>query len=221
MSETIDALFAELCAESQGFYDRCYATAQRVTAALAPLDPADPRVVEWLRERVWSEREGAKAHAYAVVKLAEVLSPTALVDMARQAMDEGRHYQTLEPCLRARGGSLDGYEPREGWRRVFEKNYAAVDSGDVIRVFSTFHMGGEGPASATARVFSQAFLGTPNADISEAYAKIAPDEARHWADGRRDLRPYLVTVADAEHALAALRASGEVLFGELQPRGGG
>jgi hypothetical protein len=216
MSEGVDELFAEICAESQRFYDRCYATAERVTASLAPLDPRDPRLVEWLKERVWSEREGARTHAYAVVQLADVLSPTALVDMARQSADEGRHYLLLEPCLRARGASIEGYEPRPGWRRVFEKNYAAVDTRDVIRLFSTFHMGGEGPASATANVFSQAFLGTANADISEAYRKIAPDEARHWADGRKGLRPYLQTPAEAERALAALRASGEVLFGQYQ-----
>jgi hypothetical protein len=216
MSQTLDDLWGEICAESQRFYDRCHAAAERFAASIRDLDPADPRIVEWLRERVWSEREGARTHAYAVVKLADRLDPAALVDMARQSMDEASHFTYVEPCLRARGASLDGYEPRPGWRRVFDKNYAVVDTLDPIRVFSVFHMGGEGPASATAAVFARAFVGSPNADISEAYQRIAPDEARHWGHGRKALRARLETAEQAARALEALRASGEVLFGQYQ-----
>jgi hypothetical protein len=214
MSEAIDDLWAEICAESQRFYERCHTAAERFAASIRHLDPRDPRLVKWLRERVWSEREGAMTHAYAVVKLGHVLDPDALADMARQSMDEAHHFTYVEPCLRARGASLADYEPRPGWQQVFAKNYAVVDTLDPVRVFAVFHMGGEGPASATASVFARAFVVTPNADISEAYQRIAPDEAWHWAHGRKALRVLLQSPAEAARALEALRASGDVLFGQ-------
>lgn len=218
MDATIDDLWASIEAMSQRYYDRVKETSSRLATALAALPRDDPKLVDWLRERVWSEREGARMHAYVVVKMADVLDPQGLVLLARQAMEEGTHYQHLSACLAARGGSIDGFEPRPSWRMVFEDEFAVADERDPVSLYSSFHMGGEGPASASAEVFSIAFLGTPNEDISLAYQKIAPDERGHWGGGRKALRSLLTTPADAEKALAVLTRHGEHLFGQFQGR---
>jgi hypothetical protein len=218
MAESVEQLWAQLCAESQGFYERVRPPVAAFAAELAQLPADDPRVVAWLQERLWSEREGAKTKAYAVVRLAEVLDADTVVALAHQSMGEAVHYRYLEPCLLARGGTLAAYEPAPRWQRIFQKEYEFADTRDPIVFFAGVHLGGEGPASATAEIYAHTFANSPHADVARAYQKIAVEEAGHWSTGRTVLRGYLKTPADAQRALAALRAMGEVLFGEYRHR---
>ncbi|HVA22976.1 MAG TPA: hypothetical protein VMW62_01135 [Chloroflexota bacterium] len=221
MSATMGELWEQVDALSRSFYERVKTTSSRLAGTLAGLPRDNPRLLDWLKERVWREREGARSHAYVVVKMADVLDAHALVFLARQAMEEGMHYQYLYPCLQARGATIDGYEPKPSWRRVFKDEFDVADERDPVSLFSSFHMGGEGPASASADVYSKAFLGTAHEDISLAYQQIAPDEAGHWAAGRKALRGYLQTPQQAEQALAVLTHHGEHLFGQYHGRAAG
>src|SRR5579862_3181523 len=154
VSATIGELWDQVESLSRGYYERVKTTSSQLAGTLAGLPRDDPRLLDWLKERVWSEREGARSHAYVVVKMADVLDAAALVFLARQAMEEGMHYQRLYPCLQARGATIDGYQPKPSWRQVFEDEFAVADERDPIGLFASFHMGGEGPASASADVFS-------------------------------------------------------------------
>ncbi len=152
MSGEIDAekmanLWQEIDTLSQSFYDRVYSVAKEFWAT----KPSGDRLNTWLQERVWSEREGAKMHAYVVVKMAEVLEPMDLIFLAEQAADEARHFQLDDGCLRARGLNIEGYQPTSRWQSIFQEDYDAADTCDPVHLFSILHMGGEGPASATAK----------------------------------------------------------------------
>jgi hypothetical protein len=202
------SLWREIEALSQSFYDRVYQVSRQFWAA----KPSGEKLHDWLKERVWSEREGAKMHAYMVVKMADVLDPDSLIFLAEQAADEARHYRLVARCLAARGLSIDGYEPSARWRGIFQEDYDAADQRDPVLLFSILHMGGEGPASATAKAAVDALKGTPDDDIAQAYELIYPDESNHWRAGREALKRYATTVEALERSRNALREKAEHLF---------
>ena len=204
----IAALWQEIDALSQSFYDRVY----KISKEFWDTKPSGERLNQWLTERVWSEREGAKMHAYVVVKMAEVLEPRDLIFLAQQAADEARHCQLVGDCLKARGLSLEGYEPTPRWRAIFQEDYDAADTRDPITLFSILHMGGEGPASATAKAAAEALKDTPDADIARAYETIYPDEAGHWQAGREALKRHATTPEALERCRKALETKAEQLF---------
>jgi hypothetical protein len=201
-------LWHEIETLSQSFYDRVYEVSRQFWEA----KPSSEKLHDWLKERVWSEREGAKMHAYVVVKMAEVLDPDSLIFLSEQAADEARHYRLVARCLAARGLSIDGYEPSARWRSIFQEDYDAADRGDPVLLFSILHMGGEGPASATAKAAMDALKGTADDDIAQAYEKIYPDESNHWRAGREALKRYASTVDALERSRNALREKAEHLF---------
>ncbi len=201
-------LWREIDALSQSFYDRVYKVAQEFWAT----KPSGDRLNTWLQERVWSEREGAKMHAYVVVKMAEVLEARDLIFLSQQAADEARHFQLVDGCLRARGLSIEGYKPTSRWQSIFQEDYDAADTLDPVHLFSILHMGGEGPASATAKAAAEALKGTPDADIAQVYENIFPDESGHWKAGREALKRHATTPEALERSRAALQAKAEHLF---------
>jgi hypothetical protein len=202
------ALWGSIETLSRSFYDRVYQTACQFWAT----KPSGERLASWLQERVWSEREGAKMHAYVVVQMAEALDADSLFFLSQQTADEARHYQLLSACLAARGRSLEGYEPVPRWRAVFQEDYDAADTRDPVTLFSILHMGGEGPASATAKAAMEALMGTPDEDIARAYAQIFPDESNHWSTGRNALKRYATTVESLERSLRSLEAKAQHLL---------
>lgn len=202
------ALWSRIDDLSRSFYDRIYQTSRQFWAT----KPSGERLASWLQERVWSEREGAKMHAYAVVQMAEVLDAESLFFLSQQAADEARHYQLLSACLAARGRSLEGYEPAPRWRAVFQEDYDAADTRDPVTLFSILHMGGEGPASATAKAAMEALLGTQDEDIGRAYAQVYPDESNHWGTGREALKRYATTRESLERSLQALESKAQHLL---------
>jgi hypothetical protein len=213
MSATLDhektaSLWREIEALSQSFYDRVYQVSRQFWDA----NPSGEGLYAWLKERVWSEREGAKMHAYIVVKMADVLDPDSLIFLSEQAADEARHYRLVAGCLAARGLSIDGYEPSARWRGIFQEDYDVADQRDPVLLFSIVHMGGEGPASATAKAAMEALKGTPDEDIARAYEKIYPDESSHWRAGREALKRYATTIEALERSRDALREKAEHLF---------
>jgi hypothetical protein len=206
--EEVASLWREIEALSQSFYDRVF----QVSRQFWETKPSGEKLHDWLKERVWSEREGAKMHAYVVVKMADVLDPDSLIFLAEQAADEARHYRLVARCLAARGLSIDGYEPSTRWRGIFQEDYDAADQRDPVLLFSILHMGGEGPASATAKAAMDALKGTLDDDIARAYEMIYPDESNHWRAGREALQRYATTVAALERSRNALREKAEHLF---------
>jgi hypothetical protein len=202
------SLWREIEALSQSFYDRVFQVSQQFWET----KPSADRFNEWLKERVWSEREGAKIHAYVVVKMADVLDPDSLIFLSEQAADEARHYRLLARCLVARDLSIEGYEPSARWRSIFQEDYDAADQCDPVLLFSILHMGGEGPASATAKAALNALTGTSEDDVARAYAMIYPDESNHWQAGREALNRYATTIEALERSRNALREKAEHLF---------
>ncbi len=207
-AERMASLWREIDTLSQSFYDRVYVVAKEFWAT----KPSGDRLNTWLQERVWSEREGAKMHAYVVVKMAEVLEPKDLIFLAQQAADEARHFQLVDGCLRARGLNIEGYQPTSRWQSIFQEDYDAADTRDPVHLFSILHMGGEGPASATAKAAMEALKATPDADIARAYEQIYPDESGHWKAGREALKRYATTPEALERSRAALQEKAEHLF---------
>ena len=201
-------LWQKIDALSRSFYDQVY----KVSKEFWDTKPSGERLNQWLTERVWSEREGAKMHAYVVVQMAEVLEPQDLIFLAQQAADEAHHCQLVGDCLKTRGLSLQGYEPAPRWRAIFQEDYDAADTRDPILLFSILHMGGEGPASATAKAAAEALKDTPDADIGRAYETIYPEEAGHWKAGRDALKRHATAPAALERSLAALQTKAERLF---------
>jgi len=206
--DTTASLWREIETLSQSFYDRVYQVSRQFWEA----KPSEEKLHDWLKERVWSEREGAKMHAYVVVKMADILDPDSLIFLSEQAADEARHYRLVARCLAARGLSIDGYEPSARWRSIFQEDYDAADQRDPVLLFSILHMGGEGPASATAKAAVDALKGTANDDIALAYALIYPDESNHWRAGREALKRYATTIDALERSRNALREKAEHLF---------
>ncbi len=207
-AEKMASLWQEIDTLSQSFYDRVYSVAKEFWAT----KPSGDRLNTWLQERVWSEREGAKMHAYVVVKMAEVLEPIDLIVLAEQAADEARHFQLVDGCLRARGLNIEGYQPTSRWQSIFQEDYDAADTRDPVHLFSILHMGGEGPASATAKAAMEALKATPDADIARAYEQIYPDESGHWKAGREALKRHATTYEALERSRTALQAKAEHLF---------
>ena len=201
VDSNVVSLWEEIDALSQSFYDRVYEAAQELWAT----KPTGERLTNWLQERVWSEREGAKMHGYVVMKMAEILPPEDVFFLSQQTADEAHHYKLLAVCLKARGRTLEGYEAIPSWRIVFQDDYDAADTLDPVMVFSILHMGGEGPASATAKAAMEALMGTPDEDIAKAYAEIFPDETNHWKAGREALKKYATTVEALERSRDALQ----------------
>lgn len=210
--QKMTALWQEIDSLSQSFYDQVY----KVSKEFWDTKPSGERLNKWLQERVWSEREGAKMHAYVVVQMAEVLEPHDLIFLSQQATDEARHWQLVGDCLKARGLSLEGYEPTPRWRAVFQENYDVADTRDPILLFSILHMGGEGPASATAKAAAEALRDTPDSDIARAYERIYPDEAGHWKAGRDALKRHATTLESLERSNAALQAKAQRLFSRFK-----
>lgn len=206
--ERMTNLWREIDTLSQSFYDRVY----QVSREFWETKPSAERLHGWLQERVWSEREGAKMHAYVVVKMAEVLDPDSLIFLSEQAADEARHYRLVARCLASRGSSIDGYAPSPRWQSIFQEDYDAADRRDPVLLFSILHMGGEGPASATAKAAMDALKGTADEDIARAYELIYPDESNHWRAGREALKRYATTVEALERSRDALREKAEHLF---------
>jgi hypothetical protein len=95
---------------------------------------------------------------------------------------------------------------------VFQEDYEAADTRDPVTLFSIVHMGGEGPASATAKAAMEALMGTQDEDIARAYARIFPDETGHWSAGREALQRYATSVEALERSLKALEAKAEHLL---------
>lgn len=155
-------------------------------------------------------------HAYVVVKMAEVLEPMDLIVLAQQAAHEARHFQLVDGCLRARGLNIEGYQPTSRWQSIFQEDYDAADTRDPVHLFSILHMGGEGPASATAKAAMEALKATPDADIARAYEQIYPDESGHWKAGREALKRHATTPEAMERSRAALQAKAEHLFSGYQ-----
>ncbi len=211
-AEKMASLWQEIDTLSQSFYDRVYSVAKEFWAT----KPSGDRLNTWLQERVWSEREGAKMHAYVVVKMAEVLEPIDLIVLAEQAADEARHFQLVDGCLRARGLNIEGYQPTSRWQSIFQEDYDAADTRDPVHLFSILHMGGEGPASATAKAAMEALKATPDADIARAYEQIYPDESGHWKAGREALKRHATTHEALERSRTALQAKAEHLFSGYQ-----
>ena len=207
-AEKMASLWQEIDTLSQSFYDRVYSVAKEFWAT----KPSGDRLNTWLQERVWSEREGAKMHAYAVVKMAEVLAPMDIIFLSQQATDEARHYQLVADCLQKRGLDIEGYHPSPRWQSIFQEDYDAADTRDPVHLFSILHMGGEGPASATAKAAAEALKATPDADIARAYEQIYPDESGHWKAGREALKRHATTPEAMERSRAALQAKAEHLF---------
>ncbi len=207
-TEKMANLWQEIDSLSQSFYDRVYTVAKEFWAT----KPSGDRFNTWLQERVWSEREGAKMHAYVVVKMAEVLEPMDLSFLAQQAADEARHFQLVDGCLRARGLNIEGYQPTSRWQSIFQEDYDAADTCDPVHLFSILHMGGEGPASATAKAAMEALKATADADIARAYEQIYPDESGHWKAGREALKRHATTPEALERSRTALQAKAEHLF---------
>jgi len=206
--QRIADLWREIDALSQSFYDQVYKVSKQFWAS----KPSGERLNQWLKERVWSEREGAKMHAYVVVKMAEVLEPRDLIFLSQQAADEARHCQLVSECLKARGLTIEGYEPSKRWRAIFQEDYDAADTRDPVLLFSILHMGGEGPASATAKAAAEALKNTPDDDIARAYEAIYPDESGHWQAGREALKRIATTPEALERCHAALKTKAEQLF---------
>ena len=91
VDSNVVSLWEEIDALSQSFYDRVYEAAQELWAT----KPTGERLTNWLQERVWSEREGAKMHGYVVMKMAEILPPEDVFFLSQQTADEAHHYKLL------------------------------------------------------------------------------------------------------------------------------
>jgi tRNA isopentenyl-2-thiomethyl-A-37 hydroxylase MiaE len=171
--------------------------------------PSDEQIFDWLREQVWSEREGAKLHAYPVLKMADQLEPVDIRTLLRQGADEARHCELVNECLKARGGDIVGYEPMPGWKAVFDTWYQAADLRDPPRLFVLGYLSpaSEGAAVATAELAIEGTQNTRNADIAGAYEKILSDESRHWGEGLAMLKKYAKSVEEVRRVRDLLRES--------------
>jgi hypothetical protein len=171
--------------------------------------PSDEQIFDWLREQVWSEREGAKIHAYPVLTMADLLQPADIRTLLRQGADEARHCELVNECLKARGGSIEGYEPMPGWKAVFDAWYRLADLRDPPRFFVLAYLSpfSEGAAVATAELAIEGTLNTRHADIAGAYEKILSDESHHWGDGFAMLKRYAKSVEEVRRVRDLLRES--------------
>lgn len=204
MTET-EVLWTEIERMRIEYYDEVKAVTQKFWGS----HPTDDQIFDWLREQVWSEREGAKIHAYPVLKMADLLEPADIRILLHQGADEARHCQLVSECLKARGGNIEGYEPMPGWKAVFDSWYQISDLRDPSRFFALAYLSpfSEGAAVATAELAIEGTKNTRHADIARAYEKILSDESHHWADGVAMLKRHVTSVEELRRVRDLLRAS--------------
>jgi tRNA isopentenyl-2-thiomethyl-A-37 hydroxylase MiaE len=204
---------------------RYYAQVRQASQAFWDSRPTDAQIVDWLKEQVWSEREGAKLHAYPVLQMADKLDPADIQTLMRQGADEARHCELVWACLKARGGDIEGFVPDPGWKAVFDRCFAIAERRDPVYFMTLFYLSpfSEGAAVATAELALEATDGTARQDIADAYRKILPDESRHWGDGMAMLRRYATTPDEVRRArdLLAESAAGLNMLGTLEGRAAG
>jgi hypothetical protein len=188
-----------------------YREVRKACGAFWASNPSDHDLLDWLKENVWAEREGAKLHAYPVLKMAERLDPVEIRELLRQGADEAHHCELVAECLHQRGGDINGYEPKPHFRSIFNKCFQTADPCDPLHFYTLFYLSpfSEGAAVATAEGAVEGCKGTRNDDIARAYEKIVQDERRHWSYGMAMLRRHAKTKDEVKRALELLKQAGE------------